>query len=117
MMTDPLHYLSVDNAVTAVAFGSWEDGKHFLAVGESDGTLTVWDTRSWRYIRKIAGSSGSILWLHFTNDGMLIVQVSSPNLRVFWKGFLPLYDPLTSRRHETGASISTSWVTVPNMSE
>ena len=73
-MTDPLHYLSLDSAVTAVTFGAWE-AKNFLAVGEADGILTVWDTRSWRCLRRVSVSSGGILWLHVSRDGKLIVQV------------------------------------------
>ena len=90
MMTDPIHYLSLDNAITAVAFGTVEAVKNFLAVGESDGTLTVWDTRSWRCLGKIAGSSGGILWLHFIGDGKLIVQVRWAVLDGW--GFSSLYD-------------------------
>ena len=89
-MTDPLHYLSVDNAVTAVAFGRFADAMSLLAVGESFGTLTVWDTRSWRCVRKIAGTSGGILWLHFIGDGKLIVQVRWAVLDGW--GFSSLYD-------------------------
>ena len=66
----------MDNAVTAVAFGSCEAVKTLLAVGESDGTVTVWDTRSWRCSNRIAFSSGAVLWLCFTTDGTLLVQVS-----------------------------------------
>ena len=85
-MTDPLHYLSVDNAVTAVAFGRFADAMSLLAVGESFGTLSVWDTRSWRCVRKIAGTPGGILWLHFTNDGKLIAQVRVSTVQVVPSG-------------------------------
>ena len=75
-MADPSHYLSMDSAVAAVAFGTREDVRNLLAVGEAEGTLTVWDTKSWRCLSKTAVSSGGVLWLHFAiGGGKLICQV------------------------------------------
>jgi WD40 repeat protein len=69
---DPVYYLSLPNAVLSLAFDL--DCTH-LATGESDGTVSVFDLRSWRCLRKINDASPQgICWLRFDAKGRLMVQ-------------------------------------------
>jgi WD40 repeat protein len=71
----------VDSSVYAVAFSP--DGK-YIASGNGDATVSVWETATGREVRIMKGHTGTIWAVPFSPDGRLIASASWDNTAIIW---------------------------------
>jgi WD40 repeat protein len=65
----------------AVAFSP--DGK-YLAAGSGKGTLRLWDTATWKWVRTLKGHEGPIVGAAFTREGRHLVSASYDSTIRVW---------------------------------
>lgn len=67
--------------IYTMAFSS--DGK-MLAIGETDGNITLWDWKTGKQIRALTGHSNGIYSLSFSPDGKMLASGSADNTVRIW---------------------------------